>query len=120
MRSDYVAPSTDVEVALARIWREALGLERVGMNDNFFALGGDSIAATRAISKAMAEGLRIDLIFQRPTIRELAAVISAGRAVGDAIVMDDSATVSRLHSLLFNAMLIVTFATFVVWAMYAQ
>ena len=47
----YVAPRTPVEELLAALWAEALGVERVGIHDNFFARGGHSLLATRVLSR---------------------------------------------------------------------
>ncbi|WP_281360367.1 amino acid adenylation domain-containing protein [Lentzea indica] len=52
--SEYVAPRTDTEQVLAGIWAEVLGVAPVGVEDNFFALGGDSIRSLHVSSKAMA------------------------------------------------------------------
>ncbi|MFG1645624.1 non-ribosomal peptide synthase/polyketide synthase [Amycolatopsis sp. NPDC049252] len=48
--ADYAAPETETEEVLAAIWAEALGLDRVGVEDNFFALGGDSVRSLRITS----------------------------------------------------------------------
>jgi amino acid adenylation domain-containing protein/non-ribosomal peptide synthase protein (TIGR01720 family) len=71
----YVAPRTEAEQALARIWGEILRSERVGIHDNFFDLGGDSILSQRVVSRARAVGLEISStdIFRNQTIAELAA-----------------------------------------------
>ena len=71
----YVAPQTDLERTLARIWSKVLRLERVGVHDNFFELGGDSILGIQTISLARLEGLRLTpaLLFTHPTISKLAA-----------------------------------------------
>jgi len=78
-----VAPSSAVEEVLARIWAEVLGLERVGVRDNFFALGGDSILSIQIIAKANQAGLVLTSkqIFQHQTIAELAAVAGTTRAI---------------------------------------
>ena len=69
--------------SLAAIWREVLGVERVGVDDNFFALGGDSILGIQILSRAAQRGLVLTArqIFRHPTVAELAAVV--GRAAGD-------------------------------------
>ena len=71
-----VAPRTPVERELARIWAEALGVARVGVEDNFFALGGDSILSMQVVSRARQAGLRLTSrdIFLYQTVAELAAV----------------------------------------------
>ena len=52
--SAYVAPRTDAERALADIWADVLGMERVGVEDDFFELGGDSILSFRILSRIRA------------------------------------------------------------------
>jgi len=70
----YVAPSTDAERLLARLWQDVLELPRVGVDDDYVAAGGDSIHAIVIVAKAEAAGLRVgtqDLLEAR-TIRRLA------------------------------------------------
>jgi acyl-CoA synthetase (AMP-forming)/AMP-acid ligase II/acyl carrier protein len=80
LESGYVAPQTPVEEALTKIWEEVLKLERVGIHDNFFDLGGHSLVATQVMSRVRA-ALRVELplrtLFERPTIAELSSVIVA-------------------------------------------
>lgn len=73
---NYVAPSTPQEEQLARIWAEVLGLKQVGVEDNFFQLGGDSILSIQVISKANQLGLQLtpQQLFEHPTIANLAAI----------------------------------------------
>ncbi|MBV8201567.1 MAG: amino acid adenylation domain-containing protein, partial [Acidobacteria bacterium] len=70
------APRTPVEAALAAIWRQVLGVERVGMDDNYFELGGDSILSLQVVSLARQASLRLTVsdLFRHQTIAELAAV----------------------------------------------
>jgi len=70
------APRTAAEQALAAIWSEVLGLERVGTSESFFALGGDSILCIQVIARAREAGYQLTLkqIFQHPTIAELARI----------------------------------------------
>jgi thioesterase domain-containing protein/acyl carrier protein len=75
----FVAPRTPVEEALARQWRELLGIERVGLQDNFFELGGHSLLAVRLfaeIERAFDRRLPLSTLFQAPTLGQLAEVIS--------------------------------------------
>jgi len=76
-QENHVAPRTPVEKALAAIWSEVLGVKDVGIHDNFFALGGDSIHSIQVIAKATRAGLGVKstLLFNHPTIAELALVI---------------------------------------------
>nr|WP_268982560.1 non-ribosomal peptide synthase/polyketide synthase [Streptomyces sp. HF10] len=73
--SAHRAPSTDTERLLAGIWAELLGVERVGVDDNFFMLGGDSILSIQVVSRARAAGLTLTPrdLFRHPTVAELAA-----------------------------------------------
>ncbi len=70
-----------IEAKLALIWAEALGLERVGLHDDFFALGGDSIQAILVLARAHEAGITLTprQLFERPTISGLAAVAAARR-----------------------------------------
>jgi len=74
----YVAPRNSIEETLAAIWVQVLGVERVGIDDNFFALGGDSIRSVQVLSKAQQQGLSFSLqdIFQEQTIRRLSQEIA--------------------------------------------
>jgi aryl carrier-like protein len=75
----FVPPRNRAEEVLARIWAEVLRLDQVGMRDNFFALGGDSILAIQVISKAQREGLGLSVrqLFLHQTIAALASVAVA-------------------------------------------
>jgi amino acid adenylation domain-containing protein len=78
----YAAPRTSVEQALADLWAEVLGIERVGTQDNFFELGGHSLLATQVISrvrKAMQVELPLRALFEAPTVAGLADRIEAIR-----------------------------------------
>jgi amino acid adenylation domain-containing protein len=83
---DYVAPRNELEEALAAVWAETLGVGRVGVHDSFFALGGDSIRSLKVIAAARERGLRfpVHLLFQFPTVAELAAAIAAAAPAEEA------------------------------------
>lgn len=70
-------PSTPVEERLLKIWQRVLGLGSIGINDNFFDLGGDSILSIQIVSQARAAGFNLvpNQLFEQPTIAELAVVI---------------------------------------------
>ncbi|MGB7922081.1 MAG: methyltransferase, partial [Pyrinomonadaceae bacterium] len=78
--SAYVPPRTEVEKALAEIWKEVMALERVGVHDNFFEVGGDSILAIQITARAHQrgmQGLRHTQLFSHPTIAELSSLAEA-------------------------------------------
>ena len=82
----YVPPATETEEAVAAIWREVLGAERVGARDNFFDLGGHSLRATRIVSRVEAAlGVRIPVstVFDRPTVADMARLVDVRRAAAD-------------------------------------
>jgi natural product biosynthesis luciferase-like monooxygenase protein/amino acid adenylation domain-containing protein/non-ribosomal peptide synthase protein (TIGR01720 family) len=81
--AEWTAPRTPVEQLLAEVWSEVLGVARIGVHDNFFALGGDSLLVIRVLDRAGQRGLRVAprLMFQRQTIAALAEALSeAGEA----------------------------------------
>jgi amino acid adenylation domain-containing protein/non-ribosomal peptide synthase protein (TIGR01720 family) len=81
-RPGYAPPRTEAEATLARIWGEVLGLERVGVRDNFFDLGGDSILSIQIVSRASAAGLRVTAkeLFRHQTVEGLARAVGRGEA----------------------------------------
>jgi len=78
----YVAPTTEVESQLATIWREVLELDNVGIDDNFFDLGGDSILNIRIVARAKKLNLTLtpQQIFDFPTIAAQAPLVTRGQA----------------------------------------
>ncbi|MGC5845299.1 phosphopantetheine-binding protein, partial [Mesorhizobium abyssinicae] len=77
-RAAYAAPQGEVETALAGIWAELLGVERIGRHDHFFELGGHSLLAVRLLSRlSQAFGMDVPLttLFTRPVLADLAAGI---------------------------------------------
>ncbi|MCP4655915.1 MAG: amino acid adenylation domain-containing protein, partial [bacterium] len=79
----HVGPRTPEEEILARIWAEVLGLPRVGVHDDFFELGGDSILSIQIVSRAAQAGLQFTprQLFDHPTVAELATQAGEVEAV---------------------------------------
>ncbi|PSK89557.1 hybrid non-ribosomal peptide synthetase/type I polyketide synthase [Taibaiella chishuiensis] len=80
----YIAPVSDTEHTLAGIWQDLLGLVQVGIHDNFFTLGGDSIIAIQVVSRCKRLGydLQPKDIFLHQTIAELAAIADSRKDGG--------------------------------------
>ncbi|MDB1088335.1 amino acid adenylation domain-containing protein [Streptomyces sp. ACA25] len=76
----YTAPATVLERMLATIWAEVIDVPRVGTDDNFFGLGGDSILSLQVVARARRAGLRLTSqdIFRWPTVGELALRVASG------------------------------------------
>ncbi len=75
-RNDFVAPRGEKEQILAEIWQSLLGVEQIGINDNFFAIGGDSIVSLQVVARARDMGLKLEPkdIFRNQTVELLASV----------------------------------------------
>ena len=74
----YAAPGNEIEEALAREWRHLFGCDRIGIDDNFYDLGGDSVMAVNLVSLVNKAGYPLALahILANPTIRKLASVVN--------------------------------------------
>ncbi|WP_374229942.1 amino acid adenylation domain-containing protein, partial [Rhodococcus sp. F64268] len=81
----YRAPRTDLEALVARVFAEILGVEQVGLDDDFFDLGGNSLVATRVVARLRDEigvGVRVSWLLEAPMVATLAARL--GREAGGA------------------------------------
>ena len=80
-RSAFVTPGDDLERSLADLWRRVLGIEEVGVDDNFFDLGGTSFHAVRVMAE-LRETTNLEVstisLFEAPTVRALATIMRAG------------------------------------------
>jgi acyl carrier protein len=79
LETAYLAPRNELEQTIARIWQELLRVEKVGMGDNFFDLGGSSLIALKVIARLRKEvkaRLPLVSIFEGPTVAALAQLIS--------------------------------------------
>jgi len=80
---EYTAPQNEVQRVLSEVWSEVLGVERVGIHDDFFDLGGASLKSLQIVSAAEAKGVSLAdeslspaLLFEYPTIAQLAEMLS--------------------------------------------
>ncbi|WP_156655951.1 phosphopantetheine-binding protein, partial [Mycobacterium sp. 852002-51971_SCH5477799-a] len=95
----YRAPVSAVEEILAGIYAEILGLERVGVDDSFFELGGDSLSAMRlisAINRGLDAGLSVRAVFEAPTVAQLALLINAETSQVEPLVAQERPAVVPL------------------------
>ncbi|MCH9649691.1 MAG: amino acid adenylation domain-containing protein, partial [Deltaproteobacteria bacterium] len=77
---DHAEPSTEAEHRLVRLWQKVLGVDEIGVEDDFFTLGGNSLVATQVVSGVREEfGLEMPLmlLFERPTVAALATFLEA-------------------------------------------
>jgi acyl carrier protein len=80
LTTEFVAPREGIEAAMANIYAEVLGIDQVGANENFFALGGDSLRASQVIARIRAIfeiNFTVATIFMKSTVAELAAEVLA-------------------------------------------
>jgi amino acid adenylation domain-containing protein len=93
LESAFVAPRTPLEEQLVAIWSSVLGLDKVGIHDNFFDLGGASIQSLEIIAKAGEAGipLALEMLFEFQTIAELASAIER-KQLEDAITISSAGT----------------------------
>lgn len=79
-KNQYAAPRTDLEKTLSKIWASFLRVEKVGLDDNFFEMGGDSIVSIQVVSEARKHGieLTVEKIFEEQTIRKLSTHAETG------------------------------------------
>ncbi len=85
--ANYVAPVNDVQSRLAAVWQSVTGTARVGLHDNFFEIGGDSILTIHVVAALRGQGFELaprDL-FKHPTVAELAAHLGARREPANAV-----------------------------------
>jgi acyl transferase domain-containing protein len=93
LQTEFVAPRTDLERTLASVWQQMLGLDRVGVNDSFFELGGDSLLGIQVIARIKRElGVKISAVtlYEGPTVGSLAAVIETTQAPAGATAAFDA------------------------------
>jgi surfactin family lipopeptide synthetase C len=86
LENAFIEARTPVEETLVRIWSKVLGIDQVGIHDNFFELGGNSLMGTRVVSHIRDTfflDLPVRLIFENPTVAEVAVVITQRKAADE-------------------------------------
>ena len=100
-RDEYVAPSTEIETELAAVWAETLNVPSVGIDDDFFELGGSSLLVTRVVA-SVSERWNVELpvrdFFANPTVALMAAHLSRWVGGGDGASVVASAVSTRDRS----------------------
>jgi acyl carrier protein/short-subunit dehydrogenase len=93
MRTPYLAPRNDLERTVAAIWQDVLGIERVGIHDSFFELGGDSLVGLKLIAQVQKQ-LQVEIpavdLYKGPTVSRLADMVEqlTGRVEDDGAAQD--------------------------------
>jgi acyl carrier protein len=98
LRSPFVAPSTELERSVARIWQEILGIAPIGLDDNFFDLGGDSLIATQAMAQLKRElGVEIPVVslYEGVTIRFLVELLHPSQKMEEVTLTSAAAGETR-------------------------
>lgn len=85
MNTEYTAPCNEVEKVLEKIWADVLGTDRVGIYDNFFEIGGDSIKSVQIVSRLHKAGYKVEMqdIFRSPVISQLAPKVKKMERIAD-------------------------------------
>ena len=99
----YTAPQSDIERLLAEIWAEVLAIGPVGIHDDFFDLGGHSLAATRVLSRVLQKlklNLPVQALFDAPTVARMLSRVIWGARTSLGI-----AGISVLVAMLFGVMI---------------
>lgn len=94
----YAAPKTEIEQKIVSIWQELLGIKKIGIHDNFFELKGDSLLATRFISKVSAVfqiEVPINTLFESPTVADISKYIEIRSIVQKLPLPTHAAHISR-------------------------
>ncbi|MFB2772370.1 SDR family NAD(P)-dependent oxidoreductase [Pelatocladus sp. BLCC-F211] len=79
LSNNYIAPRSEIEQKIADIWQEILGIQQIGIYDNYLEIGGDSLLSVQITARANKERLRFTSqhLFEYPTIAQLAEIVSS-------------------------------------------
>ena len=93
----YLAPRNELEKTIAEIWQDVIGIDNVGINDNYFSLGGDSINAIRITARLRKANLKLELadLFRYPTIEELSPRVKPIAGENETVSDDSSSALVK-------------------------
>jgi acyl carrier protein len=101
LQTAYVAPQNETQQQIADLWQKFLGIEKIGIHDNFIDLGGNSLLATQLITR-LRDTFQVDLtlrtLFEEPTIARLTMLLFQKKAelIDDALLLQDIEDVEHL------------------------
>ncbi|HLP44619.1 MAG TPA: AMP-binding protein, partial [Candidatus Kapabacteria bacterium] len=101
---EYVPPSNAIERKLTEIWEKVLGRNQIGVNENFFLVGGDSIKAIQIISRMNSAGYKLEMkyLFQFPVISKLASMVKKLDRIHDQSVITGTIPLTPIQQAFFN------------------
>ncbi|HLP59542.1 MAG TPA: condensation domain-containing protein, partial [Candidatus Deferrimicrobium sp.] len=102
--SEYIPPQNAVEKKLVEIWQKVLGRDNVGVNQDFFAIGGDSIKSIQIISRMNSAGYKLEMkeLFQYPIISDLAPRVKKSQRFPDQSVITGPIPLTPIQKGFFN------------------
>lgn len=100
----YIAPRDEKEAILVKVWQDVLKVERVGIRDNFFNLGGDSIKAIQILSRLNAYKLKLEMkdLFNHPIIEELGDFVRKVTRTAEQGIIEGKANLTPIQHWLFE------------------
>lgn len=79
--AEYILPQTEKEKELMELWKEILGEDKIGIHDNFFRRGGDSLKAVKLVAYLYKYGVKVKDVYDNPTIKQLAELLLEEKTV---------------------------------------
>ncbi|MCP4213767.1 MAG: amino acid adenylation domain-containing protein, partial [bacterium] len=103
--AEYTAPAGEIEIILAEVWQEVLGLPRIGGSANFFEIGGDSIKSIQIVSRLNQAGFKVGIneLFKYPTIARLAPFVQKITHVPDQSPVTGNVTLTPIQHWFFQS-----------------
>ncbi|MGD2088698.1 MAG: amino acid adenylation domain-containing protein, partial [Candidatus Aminicenantes bacterium] len=100
----YIPPATVMEKKLVEIWEKVLGRNNIGINENFFLMGGDSIKAIQIISRMNSAGYKLEMkdLFQYPVISELAPQVRKLKRIPDQSTITGTLPLTPIQKMFFD------------------